>query len=99
MSPRIAAAFAALTLVAGGAGTALADDGHHGDGNDNAKVLKSDLFGSLSDGPVLFGVKPGGAPWVIDKGEAEVRQDGSLKVEVEGLIIPTTGTKVTQPSR
>jgi hypothetical protein len=56
MSPRIAAAFAALTLVAGGAGTALADDGHHGDGNDNAKVLKSDLFGSMPDGPVLFGV-------------------------------------------
>jgi hypothetical protein len=26
MSPRIAAAFAALALVAGGAGTALADD-------------------------------------------------------------------------
>jgi hypothetical protein len=91
MSHRIAAALAALTLAAGGAGTALADDGHHGDGNDNAKVLKSELFGSMPDGPVFFGVKPGGAPWVIDKGRTEVRRDGSVKVEVEGLIIPTTG--------
>src|SRR4051794_7860425 len=78
MSHRIAAALAALTLVAGGTGTALADDGHRGDDNDNAKVLKSDLFGSMPDGPVLFGVKPGGAPWVIDKGRAEVRRDGSV---------------------
>ncbi len=93
MSHRIAAALAAVALVAGGAGTALADDGgHHGDDNDNAKVLNSDLFGSMPDGPVLFGVKPGGAPWVIGKGEAEVRRDGSVEVEVEGLIIPTTGT-------
>jgi hypothetical protein len=90
MSPRTAAALAALTLAAGGAGTALADDGHHGD--DHAKVVNSDLFGSMPDGPAFFEVKPGGAPWVIDKGEAEVRRDGSVKVEVEGLIIPTTGT-------
>src|SRR5689334_15304216 len=88
MSLRIVAAVAALVLAAG-AGTALADDGQHGD--DNAKVVKSDLFGSRPDGPVFFGVKPGGAPWVIDKGAAEARRDGSVKVEVEGLIIPTTG--------
>lgn len=92
MSHRLAAALAVLTLAAGGAGTALADDGHHGDDNDNAKVVKSDLFGSMPAGPVFFDVKPGGAPWVIHKGETEARRDGSVKVEVEGLIIPTTGT-------
>jgi hypothetical protein len=86
MSHRITAALAVLTLAAGGAAsTAFADDGHH-------KVLKSDLIGSMPDGPALFGVKPGGAPWVIDKGEAEARRDGTVKVEVKGLIIPTTGT-------
>ncbi|WP_157592288.1 hypothetical protein [Solirubrobacter soli] len=90
MSHRVIGTLAALALIAGGAGTALADDGHHGD--DNAKVLKADVFGSMPDGPVLFGVKPGGAPWVISKGEAEARRDGRVKVEVEGLIIPTTGT-------
>jgi hypothetical protein len=91
MSHRVIGALAALALVAGGAGTALADDGHHGD-RDNDKVVKSDVFGSMPDGPVFFGVKPGGAPWVIDEGEAEARRDGRVKVEVEGLIIPTTGT-------
>ena len=92
MSHRIAVALAAVALVAGGAGTAVADDGHHGDDSGNGKVLKADLFGSMPDGGVLFGVKPGGAPWVIDEGEAEVRRNGSVKVDVEGLIIPTTGT-------
>jgi hypothetical protein len=92
MSHRFTIALAALALAAGGAGTALADDGHHG-ADDNAKVVQAELFGStpLPDGAVLFGVKPGGAPWVIDKGEAEARRDGTVKVEVKGLIIPTTG--------
>ncbi len=95
MPIRLTAALAAVALIAG-AGTAFADGGHDGrddnDHHDDAKVLKSDLFGSMPDGPVLFGVKPGGAPWVIGKGEAKARRDGSVKVEVEGLIIPTTGT-------
>ena len=95
MPIRLTAALAAVALMAG-AGTAFADGGHDArndnDHHDNAKVLKSDLFGSMVDGPVLFGVHPGGAPWVISKGEAEARRDGSVKVEVEGLIIPTTGT-------
>jgi hypothetical protein len=95
MPIRLTAALAAVALIAG-AGTAFADGGHDGrndnDDHDNAKVVKSDLFGSKVDGPVLFGVKPGGAPWVISKGEAEARRDGRVKVEVEGLIIPTTGT-------
>jgi hypothetical protein len=86
MSHRIAAALAVLALAAGGAASALADDGH-----DNAKVVKSDVFGSMPDGPALFGVKPGGAPWIVSKSKAEVRRDGAVKVEVEGLIIPTTG--------
>ncbi|MDA0167136.1 hypothetical protein OM076_43145 [Solirubrobacter ginsenosidimutans] len=32
---------------------------------------------------MLFGVKPGGAPWVISKGEAEARGDGSVKVAAQ----------------
>jgi hypothetical protein len=99
---RLTAVLATVALAAG-AGTAFADGGHdHGrsddnDHNDNAKVLKSDVFGSVPDGPVLFGVKPGGAPWVIGKGEAEVRRDGSVKVEVEGLVIPTPPQNGTNP--
>ena len=90
----------ATVALAAGAGTAFADSGHdrgRHDGNDNARVLKSDVFGSMPDGPVLFGVKPGGAPWVIGKGEAEARRDGSVKVEVEGLVIPTPPQNGTNP--
>ena len=41
---------------------------HHGHRNhrDDGKILRAELFGSQPAGPVLFGVKPGGAPWVID---------------------------------
>jgi hypothetical protein len=93
----------ATVALAAGAGTAFADSGHDqgrqdGDNHDdNAKVLKSDVFGSMPDGPVLFGVKPGAAPWVIGKGEAEARRDGSVKVEVEGLVIPTAPQNGTNP--
>jgi hypothetical protein len=98
---KLTAALATVALAAG-AGTAFADGGHdHGrnddNHNDNAKVLKSDVFGSLPDGPVLFGVKPGGAPWVIGKGEAKARRDGTVEVEVEGLVIPTAPQNGTNP--
>jgi hypothetical protein len=35
----------------------------------------------------IRGVAGGGAPWVIDEGELRLRSDGSVKAEVEGLVI------------
>jgi hypothetical protein len=92
----------------GGHGGGGGDRDHHGrhDGRDNdrhgGRVLKSDLFGSnpLTGNPAgfaLFGVNPGGAPWVIDNGEAKVKRDGRVKVEVEGLVIPTPPQSGTNP--
>ena len=54
------------------------------------KALRSKLFGSTPRpaGPVLFGVNPGGAPWVIDRSKVEVRRDGRVKARIEGLVIP-----------
>jgi hypothetical protein len=47
----------------------------------------------MPDGPVLAGnVHPGGVPWVIDESLARVRQDGRVRVRVEGLVIPDLGT-------
>jgi hypothetical protein len=31
---------------------------------------------------------PGGAPWVLRRGEARLRRDGRLAVRVRGLVIP-----------
>jgi hypothetical protein len=44
---------------------------------------------------MLNGNKPGGVPWVLTRGEARLRSDGTLQVEVRGLVIPVapfTGT-------
>jgi hypothetical protein len=99
-SYRSAPALAALALAVG-ATTAFADGDHgrHGHKNDRhgGKVVHANLFGSQPAGPILFGVKPGGAPWVIDRGEAKVRRDGRVKVRVEGLVIPTAPQNGTNP--
>jgi hypothetical protein len=99
---RFAAVLATVALAAG-ASTAFAhDDDHGGRGDDHGRhrgdaVLRSELFGSMPDGPVLFGVKPGGAPWAITRGAAKVRADGRVKVRVRGLVIPTAPQNGTNP--
>jgi len=97
MPHRFIAAVAAASLAAG-ATTAFADDGDHGgDHHRNDRVLEADIFGSHPDDATLFGVKPGGAPWVIRRGEAEVRRDGRVEVRVKGLVIPTPPQNGTNP--
>ena len=100
---RFTAALATVALALG-ATTAFAHPsrGRHGDnGRQNERhggtVLNSDVFGSQPTGPVLFGVPPGGAPWVITKGEATVRRNGDVKVRVKGLVIPTPPSNGTNP--
>jgi len=101
-------ALLATVALALGATTAFAHDGggdNHGHGNKGqghrhgGDVLRSDLCGSqlAPTGPVLFGVNPGGAPWVIARGEARVRRDGRVKVRVEGLVVPTAPQNGTNP--
>jgi hypothetical protein len=102
-SYRFAAALAGLVVAAGGA-TAFADDGdHHGDHHGRnherhgAKVLESRVFGSDPAGPKLFGVNPGGLPWVVSRSRVEVRRDGRVEVRVRGLVIPTPPQNGTNP--
>jgi hypothetical protein len=71
-----------------GSGKSGGDNGRHG-----GQLIKSDLFGSQpapDGGPTLFGVQPGGKPWVISRGEARVKRNGRIKVRVRGLVIPAT---------
>jgi hypothetical protein len=108
-SYRFVSALAAVALAAG-ASTAFADGGHGRDGRDNNgnnnnnnqqnlnnDIINSDVFGSMPNGPVLFNAKPGGAPWVISRGQAELGRDGRLEVKVEGLVIPTAPQNGTNP--
>jgi hypothetical protein len=94
----VALATVALALAVG-ATTAFAGDGHHGQRSERhgGTVLKSEVFGSQPTGPVLFGVKPGGAPWVIREGDVMVRRDGRVKVRLDGLVIPTPPFNGTNP--
>jgi hypothetical protein len=104
---RLIAALATVALaLALGASTALARSGHHGQTNKHhgqanerhgGTILKSEVFGSQPTGPVLFGVAPGGAPWVISKGDVRVAVDGRVMVRLDGLVIPTPPSNGTNP--
>lgn len=78
--------FAALVVTALSAGPALAS-GH--------SILRESLHGTfpLTDpvnaSPVIAGVNPGGAPWVLDEdSHVRVREDGRITVVVNHLVIP-----------
>src|SRR5436309_637747 len=90
------ATLSATALLASGA-TAVGALGHDGGrrGADNgrhrgATLLASTLAPSVPapGDPTLHSVSPGGAPWVLRRGEARLRRDGRLRVDVRGLVIP-----------
>lgn len=77
---------AALVVAATTAGPAMAS-GH--------PILHEDLQGTfpltdpVNPSPVIAGVSPGGAPWVVAEGsQVRVREDGRITVDVKGLVIP-----------
>ena len=51
-------------------------------------LIDADFTPSLPTDPSINGVQPGGAPWVIDRGEVRVRESGRMDVRIEGLQIP-----------
>lgn len=87
----MAALAVAMTAVVLPAGTATAGD--------PPALLRSGLVGSSKApvGPTLFGVLPGGAPWVVDSGRVRVDRSGRLELRVEGLVIPTAPFNGTNP--
>jgi hypothetical protein len=83
---RSTAITAALLVIAPIAGPALAS-GH--------TILRENFEGTfpLTDpanpSPVIAGVDPGGAPWVLDENSrVRVREDGRITVVVRHLVIP-----------
>jgi hypothetical protein len=90
-----AAGVAALALAVGAIGAA-ASDGHGDHGKKHAKkhgkrhadLINASLAGSQVGDPVFHGVSPGGAPWVLKRGQVEVQKRGRLDLTVKGLVIP-----------
>jgi hypothetical protein len=89
-----------LTLVVGGSvALLLAAQATLVAANESGKVLKFDtmigvpatLTGAQSQVP-LRGINGGGQPWTIDSGSGELRDDGSVKIKVDGLVLTNTGS-------
>jgi len=40
----------------------------------------------------IAGVKSGGAPWMVSHGFAVLNDEGRLRVDLRGLILPSVGT-------
>jgi hypothetical protein len=56
------------------------------------KVLDARMTGIPAGAPTVQGMIGGGVPWVIDDGRAKLFADGRLEVQVEGLVLASTGT-------
>src|SRR4051794_36264711 len=75
---------------------AFGDDGGHHGKNDRkhhakhhgAPLLKESLAPSEPGDPAFHGVTPGGAPWVLKRGDVQLKRDGKLTLRVKGLVIP-----------
>lgn len=83
----------ALAITAFSAAPAFADAA----GSSGHSVLRAQLVGSTPAGPVVAGVKPGGAPWVNGPSPARVRDDGRITVTLRGLVIPPPRGNNTSP--
>jgi hypothetical protein len=97
LSKRRAVAVLTAAALAGSATTAVSAAGHgRGDGGADASgghgdraLLDTSLAPSVPSDPMLNGASAGGAPWVLERGEAVLKRDGRLRVRIRGLVIPT----------
>jgi hypothetical protein len=63
------------------------------------KVLDARMVGIPTANLELHGIAGGGIPWVIDEGRAKLFVDGRLQVDVNGLVLATTGTNPVPTGR
>jgi hypothetical protein len=73
----------ALVMAFAMAGTALGAASRSGE-------FRSSVIGSVPHVQVA-GIDSGGAPWTVAHGEARLRADGELRVNVQGLLLINTG--------
>jgi hypothetical protein len=56
------------------------------------EAIEAKLKACLHDGTAIGGVNSCGKVWKLKSGEAELKADGSLKVEVKGLVLNDAST-------
>ncbi|HEX5468885.1 MAG TPA: hypothetical protein VFW80_07540 [Gaiellaceae bacterium] len=85
-----------LAVLAAGAALAVIGVSAAISSGDGRSVLKFDTMTPVvspytgSTNPIR-GVNGGGIPWVIDSAHGKLNADGRLRVEVDGLVLATTG--------
>jgi hypothetical protein len=97
VSKRSAVAALAVGALAGSAASAVTASGHdnrtngreHRGEHPRETLLKTTLAPSVPTDPAIDAVSPGGVPWVLARGEARLRANGDLRLEVRGLLIPS----------
>jgi hypothetical protein len=71
-------------------------------GGDGRKVLSGSVLAPVT-GPYVGATNPirnvsgGGLPWRLDSGNVDLRSDGRLHVEVEGLVLAAGASEGTNP--
>jgi hypothetical protein len=67
-------------------------DNHHGNhhqrGQHASRFVAESLAPSVPTDPAFHGVSPGGAPWVLERGDVKLDRS-RLELKVKGLVIPT----------
>jgi hypothetical protein len=84
-------AVALLAVAAALLVPALGSSGGDGRNVLEAKVLAPVVSPYTGAANPIRGLNGGGVPWKISEGEVDLRADGRLKVEVEGLVLVATG--------
>jgi hypothetical protein len=84
---------AATTGQSGDPAAARRDDGENQQSEDGEgrgrPLLSSTLAPSVPTDPAIHTVAAGGLPWMLDRGSVRLKADGSIRVEITGLVIPT----------
>jgi len=89
--PRVAIIVVALTgLSMALAVSAVGAKGpkSHDHGQSGRPLIKESLAPSLPGDPAFHGVNPGGAPWVLKRGDVRLKRDGKFRLRLQGLVIP-----------
>jgi hypothetical protein len=62
-------------------------DNNHQRGHHGSPFVDESLAPSVPTDPAFHGVSPGGAPWVLKRGDVELKRN-RLELRVRGLVIP-----------
>jgi hypothetical protein len=89
---RLVVAVLLMLVGAGSLALALGASASRDTRSSNRPVFRSSLAPCIAGGPTIHGVAPCLDSWSLEEGSVRLGEDGSLELNVEGLVITATGT-------